>query len=416
LVKSSIDSSQHLDNWEDLLSFIPLDLDSLAYSTKAVQRKRYAGIGAALLRTAFAYSLVDMSLRSVSAWQAGSGISEVSDVAILKRLRRSPDFLEAIFCRLLENTIAVPAADRHPSIPYRIRLMDGTCVRSSKGQELLWRLHVTYDLFRGCIDRCLITDKHGGEHLQRSAPVAGDLIVADRGYAQARHIHALSLTGAHVLLRIGHQAVRLIDQEGKSVDPLGVGQVLGEPGALRAMTARNVWLLGPDASRTQARLIVIRKPMEAAQKEKRRMRLEARRKGRKVSPRTIDAASYTMLLTTITDRTVDDQTLADLYRARWQIEMLFKRLKSVMNLDLLRARDPALTKAYLLGKMIAAIVQESISAQCRAFSPWEKLLTKSRQYVEGDHLGHDDHGMGNHENGCIGEHWPKISKGTGEIL
>src|SRR5208282_1557395 len=43
-----------------------------------------------------------------------------------------------------------------------------------------------------------------------------------------------------------------------------------------------------------------------------------------------------------------------LYRLRWQIELAFKRLKSLAGLDLLPARSAALGRAWIAAKLIIA--------------------------------------------------------------
>jgi hypothetical protein len=73
---------------------------------------------------------------------------------------------------------------------------------------------VGYDPAKGVIDSVQVTDKHGGEGLERAAAVACDLILGNRGYASANKIRTLAVSGAHTLIRIGHQAIRMFDEAG----------------------------------------------------------------------------------------------------------------------------------------------------------------------------------------------------------
>lgn len=59
-----------------------------------------------------------------------------------------------------------------------------------------------------------------------------------------------------------------------------------------------------------------------------------------------------------------------IYRLRWQIELEFKRLKSLLNLDYIRAPDPAVVRAYILTKLLGALLVEELAR----FSPWGGLL------------------------------------------
>ena len=142
-----------------------------------------------------------------------------------------------------------------------------------------------------------------------------------------------------------------------------------------------MWIKGAKSDSCQARLIVVRKSREAADRERRKARTEAQRKGHVPSERTLKAAEFTFLLTTVEESRVSNEAMAELYRVRWQIELAFKRLKSLMGLDSLRAKDPLLARAYLLAKMIAAVLIETIADRCRAISPWGVPLWEQTQPV-----------------------------------
>lgn len=81
-----------------------------------------------------------------------------------------------------------------------------------------------------------------------------------------------------------------------------------------------------------------------------------------------------------------------LYKARWQIELSIKRLKSILTIDLFRVKkDSKLTEVYLLGKLLYAALLEWICSQCflnhsvgefnqdRSLSPWRILHTLHEQ-------------------------------------
>jgi len=355
-------------DWEDTLEWLPEDLEGLLAESGALHRRRSVRSGEELIRLALAYSLLDYSLRSTAAWWASIGQPALSDVAVLKRLKSATPFLELTLHRMLNRAVAGPVLSK---IGLRIRLIDATTVAEPGSVGTDWRLHVGYDPVRGVIDSVEVTDKHGGEGLERAAASAGDLILGDRAYASSKKIRALMAAGSHTLVRVGYQAVRMFDADGTQMDPL---QMASEkrpvPGRPPRVESRAVWLHGDDGPPIEARLVIVRKSREAADRERARIRTEAKGKGKEPAKRTLAAAAYTFLLTTVPEGKLADEGVADLYRMRWQIELLFKRLKSLLILDALRAKNPDLARSYLLGKLIGAVLAQVIADQCRAISPY----------------------------------------------
>lgn len=354
--------------WRDVVAWLPADLDVLARTTGALRKRRTIRGGGDLLRLVFGYSVLDLSLRSTSAWAEAQGLASMSDVAVLKRLTGAVPFLEALLARLLGAHLRFPAKR---SLPWRVRLTDSTTVSHPGSTGADWRVHVGYDAERRCVDAIELTDGSGGEHLERIAPTAGDLLVADRGYAHADRIMNVRRRGAHVLVRVGHRAVRMWTPEGAPFDPLQYARRKRSRGGRPARVEEvAVVLRGTEGETTEARLVIVRKSVEATERECSRLRREAARRGKAVTERTLKAAGYTFLLTTVPAGEASATTLAELYRVRWQIELAFKRWKSLMDLNGLRARDPALARTYLLGKLLAAQLAELITRTERDFSPW----------------------------------------------
>ncbi|HXM36688.1 MAG TPA: transposase, partial [Pyrinomonadaceae bacterium] len=66
----------------------------------------------------------------------------------------------------------------------------------------------------------------------------------------------------------------------------------------------------------------------------------ASKKQKKVSPESWEAAQYFFVWTTLANG-FSAFTVLELYRLRWQIELAFKRMKSIMGLGHLPKKDPA---------------------------------------------------------------------------
>lgn len=367
-MRPSIRDALSSSAWDDLAAWLPSDLDDLAASSGGFRRRRAIRSAEDFVRVALAYGVLDLSLRSVAGWCADHGLGNLSDVAVLGRLRRGWPLLEAVVRSLLARVVPTPPKNGPRR---RIRLIDATTVSAPGSEGADWRLHASYNLSVGAIDAVELTDGRGGEHLGRVPLNAGDLAIGDRGYAHEERLWETVCIGADVLVRIGHRAVPLQDAQGTAVDPLRFA-TRRRPAAGRPPRAEGrVVYLRRDFERTRPfRLIVVRKSVQAAAKDRERVLREAKKKGKVPTGRTLDATRFAFLLTSVPAAEADDATMAELYRVRWQVELSFKRWKSLLHLAELRADDPDLSKAYVYAKLIAALLADTMARQWRAFSPY----------------------------------------------
>ena len=126
---------------------------------------------------------------------------------------------------------------------------------------------------------------------------------------------------------------------------------------------------GSAAAPIPARLIIRRKPAAAAARAQAKAVRKAARQGYAAQPRQIEAAAHLMVMTTLPQHTMSADAVCALYRLRWQIELAFKRLKSLMGLEEIDAREPRLARAAVCAKLILAILAESLLGRVLALSP-----------------------------------------------
>ncbi len=356
--------------WSEVVERLPADLDLSATARRSGAFRRARGVRGAedLLRLALIYGTTSLSLRGTVAWALAQGLAEISDVALLFRLQGCEAWLRDMVSGLLSQAVlpTVQSLGSPSAIDRRVRLIDATTISGPGSAKGNWRLHADYDLCAGRFIGFELSDRHGSESLARFEPAPGDLFVGDRYYAKACQLAHVVEHGAAFLVRRGLTSCRLQDLDGSALD---IGQLLKtlSPEQTPEQTLDLPVLVpvpeveGPPA--LQARLIIRHIGKEGAAEARRRARRKAAKNGQTASDKRLKAAEYVMLLTSLPIEQASADQLLGIYRLRWQIELAFKRLKSLMGLNDLLAKDPRLVRSCLYAKLILALITEDITSE-----------------------------------------------------
>jgi hypothetical protein len=357
------------DQFSELLARLPagLDLDGLALETGAIRRKREVCSGMALLRIALARGPGGLSLRQTAAWASMLGIAELSNPAVKYRLDQATEFLAVLVERLL--AAKVPGADlRWPG--RTLRLADGTCVSQPGSTGTDWRVHGVFDLGRGGFSHLEVSDKHGGEALERGAPHPSEIRIGDRNYARAsvlRRFRAQSGGTADFIVRVGWNALQLTTPAGKPFDLIGhLQRLLPDAGPHEVKLCATV---GRGEPALALRLIVQRKTPEATEATRSALRRRAAKKGKVLDPRSLIAAEFMILATSLPKRGYSAEAILAAYRLRWQIELAFKRLKSLLHIDKLPTWTDRGSRSWLYAHLILALLCDDLSQEFLESSP-----------------------------------------------
>ena len=364
------------EEWRMLVSMLPSDLERCAQETGAVRRRREVRGGEQLLRLAFAYGWCNLSLRSTALWAQERNLAELSDVALLKRLRGATEFLARLLTEKLAERTQLPSlgagAEATRRRNRRVRLVDATSVCRPGASGTDWRIHLGFDLVGLRIDHAQLTDASGGETLARLPVESGDLVVADRGYSHRRGIVAVVQAGGDLVVRMTWHNVPLLDEQGHSFSILSALRSLA-PGELAEFAVQTASDPKQGLPAVRGRLIALAKSPQQAEAARRELRKQAKKKGKTPSAQTLEAAGYVFVFTTVAAEELDAWDVLELYRFRWQVEMAFKRMKGLLALDELAAKDEQLCRSVLLTKLLGALLVEELSGdaiEAVALSPW----------------------------------------------
>jgi hypothetical protein len=336
--------------WERLLARLAPGWQERARTYGAFKRRRAVRSAGDLLRLVLGVAVFGWGQRLVAGWAGAIGLAQVSGEAVGKRLRQTRAWLSAEVGLLLQMRDA-----RWAGRAVRVRLVDATTIRAPGTEGSDWRGHAVLDLEDGALRGLDLTDHHGAESLLRQPIAPGEIAVADRAHARRSDFGTLLRWGIDLVVRIGWRNLPVETAPGVPLDLLAW---LETP--LTVPTERLVLVQTPTGA-YPLRLIAAPLPPERAADAHRRCRLAARKKQRTVDRRSLVAAGFVLVVTTLDPTTWPIADVLALYRCRWQVELLFKRLKSLWHLDDLRARDPEAAQAHILAVLLAALLAGDVS-------------------------------------------------------
>jgi hypothetical protein len=356
-------------NWDYVLTLLPADWEALAKSSGGVQRLRGAESLSSLLRTLLLHMAHGCSLRTTAVVAKAAGWASMSDVALLKKLRLCESWFQALCAGLLhESRLSVPPVQRG----LRMRLVDSTVIKEPGETGSQWRVLYSLRVPDWQCDFFRLSSAKGagtGESLKYFAIKRGDCLLADRGFSQLAGIEHVQRNGGSVIVRYNDQNTPLEHADGRPVVLLDWLGQLAEPGQVGGLP---VWLPAAKGAtaRIAARLCAVRKSVEAAALAERKLKLHASRKQSTLRATTLAHSAWIVVLTTVPAEVLTEVEVLEWYRVRWQIELAFKRLKSLGDVGHLPKRDAASSRAWVYGKLLIALLTEKMQRHAAAFSPW----------------------------------------------
>ena len=356
-------------NWDYLLTLLPADWQLLAKSSGGVRRLRGAASLSSLLRTLLLHIAHGCSLRTTSVVAKAAGWADMSDVALLKKLRACEGWLCALCVGLLRDSgMCLPNVHRGLSM----RLVDSTIIKEPGDTGSQWRVLYSLRVPDWQCDDFRLTSAKGagnGESLKYFTIKRGDCLLADRGFSQLAGIEHVHRNGGSVIVRLNDQSTPLELADGSPAVLSDWLAQLSEPGQVGSL---RVWLPAKKGTqeRIPARLCAVRKSVEAAALAVRKLKQQASRKQSKLREVTLEHSGWIVVLTTVDEGTLSAPEVLEWYRVRWQIELAFKRLKSLGDVGHLPKRDAASSRAWVYGKLLIALLSEKMQRHAAALSPW----------------------------------------------
>jgi hypothetical protein len=353
-------------DWAIIEAQLPPDWQKLAYEHGAMALNSQPHLGGKisgpgdLLRLILFHVAGGASLRTATALAAASGLPDISPVALHKRMRRAGEWLGALCSRMTEANMRF-----HPERwgGFEVIAADATVVCRPGAKGTTVRVHLAFRLADLCPRACFVTDEHGGETFTRFSPRRGELWLGDRGYSNPPGIAHVVAAGADVLVRCNRGTLPLHDRAGRPIAVLERLRRLRRGGQCGEWQA---FVHPGEGRRIEGRLCAVRLPAAEAEAARDRTRRE---QGPSVSAEALEASEYVAVFTTVPRERLCLHLVLELYRLRWQIELEFKRSKSISGLDELPCFREDTILSWILAKLLARSLAARLATPRVAFPP-----------------------------------------------
>jgi Transposase DDE domain len=241
----------------------------------------------------------------------------------------------------------------------RLLLVDASCLHQPGGTGDDWRWPLAYDVLAGRMAQVHVTDRCGGERLDRYTWQAGDVIVADNGYGYRRSVAVAVQQQADVIVRIYPATFPLETEAGTPFNVLRWLRQRGGPE--REWQGWCRW----EGRRYAVRLVAAKLDPAAAQRARHRRHRKAQKAGRAITAPTLAVAGWLLLITTLAAGTWSTADVLYVYRARWQVELVFKKMTQLLHLNQIRTKHPTSVEATVRALLVAWALHEGTTTLLR---------------------------------------------------
>ena len=352
---------KRLEDWGVIKRLLPTGWEAAARRLGALRRARGIADAQTLLRVLLVHVADGCSLSETALRAQQAGWCQISAVALFRRLQAAEPWLRWLGEQLWRQRTHPPRSGG-----YRVRAVDATIVREPGRTGSQWRVHYAIGLGDLQCDFFELTDIRGGESFRRIPVHAGELVLGDRVYATPPGVRHVLGAGGAVVVRVNVQSLPLFTRSGRRLALFA---------RLRTVRGGHIgewpaYVAGAQGQLLAGRLIAIRRSRHAARIVRKRLRRKANKAQRQLTAASLAATRYIILWTSVPATALPGAEVLELYRLRWQIELAFKRMKSIMALGHLPKRADASARAWLHGKLFVALLVERLLHHARAFSPW----------------------------------------------
>jgi hypothetical protein len=349
-------------NIDELISRLPEGYEQACYDEKAIERRREIKSPADLIRLVLLYLTGGYSQVEMGVIASEMGIAKIGDTGFLKKFAKCKSWLSWIVSRIIPKPIinyTIPKAFEN----YKPVGLDASDVTEKGRSGRTFRLHYALEIFSMRSLQYKITTQKIGETLLNFKLEKNWLILADRIYGTLTGIEYCLKSGSNFILLLKYNAFKLYDMDGNELD------LLEKLRDVTSDTAKNieVYVKLHGLGLTKLRLCATKIPDDKLPQVERRNKRNDIRKQHAASDGANEMSKYVVVITALPE-TITAGDIIGLYRLRWQVEIYFKRLKTIIDFGNVPLKREDSIYTWLNGKLLIALLIEELISEVD-FSP-----------------------------------------------
>jgi hypothetical protein len=205
---------------------------------------------------------------------------------------------------------------------------------------------------------------------------AGELIIFDLGYFSIKSFKDIMAKGAYFVSRVKTNALYYINCPEND----GVFKEINILHILRNSEGVVDQWIYVSGKKLHVRLVAIRLPEDKINERRRKANKKAKQNGKTLSSYELELLAWNILITNVSEKMLSFETICELYRIRWQIELIFKSWKGCFEIDKMNNVGEDYFKCIFYGKLIVITLMTALysTMHCIVFTQNETLLSFAR--------------------------------------
>ena len=296
-----------------------------------------------------------------------SGLT-ISKEALHKRLEKASLFLQEVFKYIMHQTMnqVIPVKTAAILTQFKdVKVCDSTKITlpdklvdvypglGGRNAKSSLKIQGVYSLISSGFSSVELTKAPGADTTYTDDLLSlvhkDELLITDLGYFDKTFFKSLSDKGSYYLSRVKKNSVVYVEKSGQltkvDITDLLKGTVVDT----------EIFLGISYKEQLKCRLIAVRLPEEVLNQRRRKGNQKAKLQGKQLSTKETELLAWNIVITSTTKEQLTAEAACDLYRARWQIELVFKALKSYLNIDKVGSSGKYQLECLIYGRLIAAV-------------------------------------------------------------